>query len=279
MLNLVVFFPHAGSWRDSGRSSTSGQEDHRDGQSCELVFFLTSSRYFHLWDLCGGLDLTLNPPPRPAAATSMFWIFSPNGPLQAERIMEALELYREETRKLEEHKYMCQSAEKEVETRLSLQRSVWKQQKDKKLQFLVFRFVWWVLFFVFFYFVFLQLPPPKPNPILVAFGNVSVSLEQTRHRLTDSHSGSECTKTKAISVESLSFNKALIEDMLNWDCSWTLFKSSHNFYWIVDCLLVSTKKLLNMKQMKQQNVVYWISISILWKSLFYSLGLFCCFQS
>lgn len=55
--------------------------------------------------------------------------------------MEALELYREETRKLEEHKYMCQSAEKEVETRLSLQRSVWKQQKDKKLQFLVFRFV------------------------------------------------------------------------------------------------------------------------------------------
>lgn len=61
--------------------------------------------------------------------------------MQAERIMEALELYREETRKLEEHKYMCQSAEKEVETRLSLQRSVWKQQKDKKLQFLVFRFV------------------------------------------------------------------------------------------------------------------------------------------
>lgn len=32
----------------------------------------------------------------------------------AERIMEALELYREETRKLEEHKYMCQSAEKEL---------------------------------------------------------------------------------------------------------------------------------------------------------------------
>lgn len=30
--------------------------------------------------------------------------------------MEALELYRDESRKLEEHKYMCQSAEKEVET-------------------------------------------------------------------------------------------------------------------------------------------------------------------
>lgn len=144
MLNLVVFLPPAGSWRDSGGSSTSGQEDHRDGQSCELVFFLTSSRYFHLWDLCGGLDLTLNPPHPPELQQRrrrQCFEFLPNGPLQAERIMEALELYREETRKLEEHKYMCQSAEKEVETRLSLQRSVWKQQKDKKLQFLVFRFV------------------------------------------------------------------------------------------------------------------------------------------
>uniref|UniRef100_A0A8D3BLN1 WD repeat-containing protein 3 n=1 Tax=Scophthalmus maximus TaxID=52904 RepID=A0A8D3BLN1_SCOMX len=50
----------------------------------------------------------------------------------AERIMEALEIYKEENRKKEEHKYACESAGKE-------------------------------------------LPPPKPNPILVAFGNVSVS--------------------------------------------------------------------------------------------------------
>uniref|UniRef100_M4A5Z4 WD repeat-containing protein 3 n=1 Tax=Xiphophorus maculatus TaxID=8083 RepID=M4A5Z4_XIPMA len=50
----------------------------------------------------------------------------------AERIMEALELYREETRKSEEHKYFCEKAGKE-------------------------------------------LPPPEANPILVAFGNVTVS--------------------------------------------------------------------------------------------------------
>jgi U3 small nucleolar RNA-associated protein 12 len=46
--------------------------------------------------------------------------------------MEALELYRSESRKMEEHQIACQSAGK-------------------------------------------QLPPPKANPILVAFGNVSVS--------------------------------------------------------------------------------------------------------
>lgn len=40
--------------------------------------------------------------------------------LQAERIMEALELYKEENRKLEEHKYACQSAGKEVETGIVL---------------------------------------------------------------------------------------------------------------------------------------------------------------
>uniref|UniRef100_A0A8B9H6M2 WD repeat domain 3 n=1 Tax=Astyanax mexicanus TaxID=7994 RepID=A0A8B9H6M2_ASTMX len=50
----------------------------------------------------------------------------------AERIMEALELYREESKKLEEHKAACEAAGK-------------------------------------------QLPPPKTNPILVAFGNISVS--------------------------------------------------------------------------------------------------------
>uniref|UniRef100_A0A671UEI5 WD repeat domain 3 n=1 Tax=Sparus aurata TaxID=8175 RepID=A0A671UEI5_SPAAU len=50
----------------------------------------------------------------------------------AERIMEALELYKEETRKMEEHRYACANAGKE-------------------------------------------LPPPKPNPVLVAYGNVSVS--------------------------------------------------------------------------------------------------------
>lgn len=52
--------------------------------------------------------------------SSMFGIF-PHDSLQAERIMEALELHREETRKLEEHKYLCRSAEKEVETPFSLE--------------------------------------------------------------------------------------------------------------------------------------------------------------
>lgn len=36
--------------------------------------------------------------------------------LQAERIMEALELYREESRKMEEHKYAYENAGKEVQT-------------------------------------------------------------------------------------------------------------------------------------------------------------------
>lgn len=36
--------------------------------------------------------------------------------LQAERIMEALELYKGETRKMEEHRYACESAGKEVES-------------------------------------------------------------------------------------------------------------------------------------------------------------------
>lgn len=36
-------------------------------------------------------------------------------PVQAERIMEALELYREETRKMEEHKYACENAGKQVQ--------------------------------------------------------------------------------------------------------------------------------------------------------------------
>lgn len=40
--------------------------------------------------------------------------------LQAERIMEALELHKEENRKMEEHKYACQTAGKEVETGSSL---------------------------------------------------------------------------------------------------------------------------------------------------------------
>lgn len=35
---------------------------------------------------------------------------------QAERIMEALELYKEENRKMEEHKYACEHAGKEVKT-------------------------------------------------------------------------------------------------------------------------------------------------------------------
>lgn len=39
--------------------------------------------------------------------------------LQAERIMEALELYREESRKLEEHKYACENAGKQVQTHFS----------------------------------------------------------------------------------------------------------------------------------------------------------------
>ena len=36
--------------------------------------------------------------------------------LQAERIMEALELYREENRKMEEYKLACQTVGNEVET-------------------------------------------------------------------------------------------------------------------------------------------------------------------
>lgn len=40
---------------------------------------------------------------------------------QAERIMEALELLKEETRKMEEHKYACEAAGKQVETPASIQ--------------------------------------------------------------------------------------------------------------------------------------------------------------
>lgn len=36
--------------------------------------------------------------------------------VQAERIMEALELFQEESRKLEDHKYACQAAGRQVET-------------------------------------------------------------------------------------------------------------------------------------------------------------------
>lgn len=36
--------------------------------------------------------------------------------IQAERIMEALELYKAEARKMEEHKYACERAGKEVDT-------------------------------------------------------------------------------------------------------------------------------------------------------------------
>lgn len=43
--------------------------------------------------------------------------------------MEALELYKEETRKMEEHKYACQSAEKEVETRFGRRHLVWSLKK------------------------------------------------------------------------------------------------------------------------------------------------------
>lgn len=73
--------------------------------------------------------------------------------------MEALELYREETRKLEEHKYLCQSAEKEVEkpSVCCFQSTTLRERTSSH------------------WFFFLQLPPPKPNPILVAFGNISVS--------------------------------------------------------------------------------------------------------
>uniref|UniRef100_A0A8C9Y067 WD repeat domain 3 n=1 Tax=Sander lucioperca TaxID=283035 RepID=A0A8C9Y067_SANLU len=58
----------------------------------------------------------------------------------AERIMEALELYKEENRKMEVYKYACQTAGNEV-------------------------------------------PPPKPNPILVAFGNVSVSRTMVKEKI------------------------------------------------------------------------------------------------
>lgn len=43
--------------------------------------------------------------------------------------MEALELYKEETRKMEEHKYACRSAEKEVETRFRQRHLVWSLKK------------------------------------------------------------------------------------------------------------------------------------------------------
>lgn len=36
--------------------------------------------------------------------------------VKAERIMEALELFKGETRKMEEHKYACEAAGKQVET-------------------------------------------------------------------------------------------------------------------------------------------------------------------
>lgn len=35
--------------------------------------------------------------------------------------MEALELFKEETRKMEEHKYACEAAGKQVETPASIQ--------------------------------------------------------------------------------------------------------------------------------------------------------------
>lgn len=35
-------------------------------------------------------------------------------PVQAERIMEALELFKEETQKMDDHKYLCEVAGKQV---------------------------------------------------------------------------------------------------------------------------------------------------------------------
>lgn len=47
---------------------------------------------------------------------SVVLIDPPAVSLQAERIMEALELYKEETMTMEEHKFACANAGKEVET-------------------------------------------------------------------------------------------------------------------------------------------------------------------
>lgn len=62
--------------------------------------------------------------------------------LQAERIMEALELYKEETRKMEEHRYACANAGKEVEARSSSDtfRHLWNLAWSLKK--LVCEFLW-----------------------------------------------------------------------------------------------------------------------------------------
>lgn len=84
--------------------------------------------------------------------------------LQAERIMEAVELCREEQAKLAEHREKCAATHKEVGARVAASASV----------------PWWVLLFlchhlVIGFLISLQLPLPTPNPILVAFGNLTVS--------------------------------------------------------------------------------------------------------
>ena len=83
--------------------------------------------------------------------------------LQAERIMEAVELCREEQAKLAEHREKCAAACKEVGSWVATLASIP-----------------WVLLFLCHHLLIgfqisLQLPLPTPNPILVAFGNLTVS--------------------------------------------------------------------------------------------------------
>lgn len=101
--------------------------------------------------------------------------------------MEALELYKDEMRKMEEHKYACQHAGKEVDTsscHLTFNKSpatllfpsggaVGAQTSSSSLRFSLSQY--YSLWNSWFFLCVSQLPPPKPNPILVAFGNVTVS--------------------------------------------------------------------------------------------------------
>ena len=83
--------------------------------------------------------------------------------------MEALELYRDENRKMEEHKYACESAGKQV-------RETHTHTKSNSKSFFLANGLCCVL----------QLALPKPNLILVALGNMSVS-KQRPYKLTHTH--------------------------------------------------------------------------------------------
>lgn len=93
--------------------------------------------------------------------------------------MEALELFREERRKLEDHEYACRAAGRQVEappTSPTLSSDWLPGNLDPGL---TPRDLSNPVFFFFFKLILLpQLPAPKPNPILVAYGNVTVRAKQ-----------------------------------------------------------------------------------------------------